>query len=156
MTIERRAQLTEVRVEGRRLTGVALRYGDTSPSHRERFEAGALRYAGAVPLNLEHDPFRAIAWQPDGGLTLENTAGELRLVAVLPPIPAADAALVMVENREATGLSIEFRAEAERQEDGLRIIERAELRGIALVRSPSYPQSRVEARGAGRRIPIWL
>ena len=36
--MERRTFGTEVRAEGRRLSGVVLAYGDVSPSHRERFE----------------------------------------------------------------------------------------------------------------------
>ena len=36
-TVERRAAV-EFRVEGRRLTGVLMRFGEISPSHRERFE----------------------------------------------------------------------------------------------------------------------
>ena len=56
-----------------------------------------------------------------------------------------------------TGLSVEFRALAERREGGLRVIEAAELRGIGIVRSPSYEDSRVEARRQqGRRLPRWL
>ena len=40
--IERRAAIGEIRVEGRKLTGVVMRYGEVSPSHKERFEPGAL------------------------------------------------------------------------------------------------------------------
>ncbi len=46
-------------------------------------------------------------------------------------------------------MSIEFRALEERRENDLRIIERAELAGVGLVESPSYPASRVEIRQAG-------
>ena len=42
----------EVRAEGRNLTGTVLRYGDVSPSHRERFEPGSIRFADAVHLDL--------------------------------------------------------------------------------------------------------
>ena len=50
--IERRAALGEIRVEGRKLTGVVMRYGEVSPSHKERFEPGSLRMADAVHLDL--------------------------------------------------------------------------------------------------------
>ena len=155
--LERRSQRTELRIEGRRLSGVVLRYGDVSPTHRERFEPGALRFADSVPLNLSHDALRAAAWFPSGGLVLEDASDALRMVAELPPLPAADVALEQVRSGEYSGLSIEFRAEAERREGGLRIVEKAELRGIGLVRNPSYRQSRVEARrAAGRRLAPWL
>ena len=143
--MERRAG-GELRAEGRRLSGVVLAYGDVSASHRERFEPGALSIAGTVPLNLHHDAMRAVAWAPGGGLELREDSDALRMVAELPPIPAADAALAMVRAGEATGLSVEFHPEAERREGGLRVIERARLSGIGIVRAPSYEASRVEAR----------
>ena len=152
--IERRTIAGEIRAEGRRLSGVVMRFGDISPSHRERFEPGAFRMEDAVALNLFHDRERAIAWQPGGGLELREEDGALRMMAELPPIPAADRALELVRTGEAAGLSVEFRAEAERREGGLRVIEAARLGGIGLVRSPSYEQSRVEARAGRRR--IWL
>ena len=143
----------EVRAEGRRLSGTVLRYGDVSPSHRERFEPGALRMAEAVHLDLFHDVERAVAWRPGGGLDLRNGRDALAMSAVLPPIPAADRALSLVRSGAVTGLSVEFTATAERRENGLRIVEAATLNGIGIVRAPSYAQSRVEARArSGRTI----
>ena len=144
--MERRTFGTEVRAEGRRLSGVVLAYGDVSPSHRERFEPGAIRLADAVHLDLHHDIERAVAWHPGGGLELRQTRQALSMVATLPPIPAADRALEEVRSGRTTGLSVEFRALAERRDGNLRVIEDAELRGIGLVRNPSYQQSHVEAR----------
>ncbi len=136
----------ELRAEGRRLSGVVMAYGDVSPSHRERFESGSLRLAEAVHLDLHHDALRAVAWHPGGGLDLRQDGKSMRMVAELPPIPAADAALEQVRSGRATGLSVEFRAMKERREGGLRVIEAATLTGIGIVRSPSYGQSQVEAR----------
>ena len=148
--IERRTG-GELRAEGRRLSGTVMAFGDVSPSHRERFEAGAFRFADAVPLNLHHDPERAVAWQPGGGLELRQDRAALTMTANLPPIPAADRALAMVRAGQASGLSIEFRAVRERHEDGLRVVEAATLTGIGIVRSPSYGGSRVEARARSGR-----
>ena len=147
---ERRAG-GQLRAEARRLSGVVLRYGDVSPSHNERFEPGALSIAGPVPLNLQHDPMRAVAWSPGGGLELHPDRDALRMTAELPPIPAADAALSMVREGLASGLSVEFRAERERVEAGIRVVERAVLMGVGLVRKPSYQSSRVEARARSGR-----
>ena len=144
--MERRTFGTEVRAEGRRLSGVVLAYGDVSPSHRERFEPGAIRLADAVHLDLHHDIERAVAWHPGGGLELRQTRQALSMVATLPPIPAADRALEEVRSGRTTGLSVEFRALAERRDGNLRVIEDAILSGIAIVRSPSYGAARVEAR----------
>ncbi len=141
----------ELRAEGRRLSGTVLAFGDVSPSHRERFAPGAFTMAEAVPLNLFHDAERAVAWQPGGGLELRQGRRALTMTATLPPIPAADRALAMVRAGEATGLSVEFQAERERHEDGLRVVEAATLTGVGIVRSPSYGGSRVEARAKSGR-----
>lgn len=150
MTVERRAG-GELRAEGRRLSGTVLRYGEVSPSHRERFAPGALRLAEAVHLDLHHDPERAVAWRPGGGLELRQDRRALTMTADLPPIPAADRALALVREGQATGLSVEFRAVRERQEGGLRVVEEAILSGIGIVRAPSYGGSRVEARARSGR-----
>ena len=144
--MERLCHGLEVRAEGRRLSGRVLRYGSVSPSHKERFEPRSLHLAEAVTLNLFHEPERAVAWFPKGGMTLENGAQALDMRCELPPIPAAERALAEVRAGTATGLSVEFLAERERREGGIRVIERATLSGIGLVRSPSYLDSKVEAR----------
>ena len=144
--MERRIFGAEVRAEGRRLSGVVMVYETVSPSHRERFEPGSLRMAEAVHLDLQHDPLRAVAWHPGGGLELRQDGKALSMVATLPPIPAADRALELVRSGATTGLSVEFRATKERREGALRVIEAATLTGIGIVRSPSYEQSQVEAR----------
>lgn len=153
--VERRAALGEVRVEGRKISGLVMRYGETSPSHRETFLSGSIRFADSVHLDLAHDRERVIAWHPGGGLELQPGHGELRLSAELPPIPAADRALEEIRAGKTTGLSVEFRALKEsRDGDGVRVIEEAELMGVGIVRNPSYLGSRVEARNARRR--VWL
>ena len=153
--VERRAAVGgEFRVEGRRLSGTVMRYGDVSPTHRERFEPGSLRLADTVHLDLYHDPERAVVWHPGGGLELRDEGGALMLVAEVAPIPAGDRALAEIREGRAGGLSVEFKPLTVRRESGLRVIEAALLRGIGIVRAPSYHDSRVEARGARRR--VWL
>ena len=159
MTVERRSAAVELRVEGRRLSGVVMTYNQISPSHRERFEPRSLRLAEAVHLDLDHDPERAVAWYPGGGLAIENGRDSVTMRAELPPLPAADRALEEIRAGLATGLSIKFRAVRERRDGDLRVVEDAILSGIAIVRSPSYDTSRVEARRrSGRtmraRIPV--
>ena len=152
--LERRAALGELRVEGRRLTGTVLRYGEVSPSHKERFAAGSIRMAGAVHLDLNHDRERVVAYSPGGGLELVDRGEALELSAELPPIPAADRALDEIRAGKVTGLSVEFRALKESRVDGVRVIEEAELSGVGIVARPSYQGSRVEARDRRRR--TWL
>ena len=146
MEFERRTTGLELRAEGRRLSGVVMKYGDVSPSHRERFQSAAFRLADSVHLDLHHDPERAVAWHPGGGLALANSRDVLTMRAELPPIPAANRALAEIKAGRVDGLSVEFKAIRERQDAGIRVIEDALLSGIGIVRSPSYGGSRVEAR----------
>ena len=152
--LERRAALGEIRVEGRKLTGTVLRYGEVSPTHKERFEPGAFRMAESVVLDLSHDRERALAWMPDGGLELQDTGDALELIADLPRIPAADRALDEIRTGKTNGLSVHFVPVKERREAGIRVIEEAILRGVGIVARPSYQGSRVEARNRRRR--VWL
>ena len=144
--VERRAAAAELRVEGRKLSGTVMQYGAVSPSHRERFLQGSLRLAETVHLDLFHDPLKAVAWHPGGGLTLTNSREALTMRADLPPLPAADRALAEIRGGQISGLSVEFQAEKENRSGGLRVIEQAVLRGIGIVRSPSYVESQIEAR----------
>ena len=146
----------ECRAEGRTLIGPAIRYGDVSPSHRERVEAQAFDLADGRTrwLDVAHDPSRLLAWTGGGGLELRNTAESLEVAAVLPETPFHDAALAGVRDGRFGGFSVEFHALAERRQSGIRVIERATLDGIGLVRAPSYPGSTVEARAEVRAAGI--
>lgn len=148
-TIELRADAS-----ARRISGTVLEFGDVSQSHRERFEPGSVELADAVTLNLVHHRMAAVAWYPGGGLSLEVTDSGIAMAVEVPPTPAGDHALEEVRAGRLPGASVEFKALAQRREGGLRVIERALLRGIGLVPNPSYKQSRVEARSGRRR--VWL
>ena len=155
--VERRAALCEIRVEGRRLTGVVMKYGEVSPSHRERFEPGSLRLAESVLLDLSHDRERAVAWHPGGGLELVDRGEALEMSAEVPPIPAGDRALEEIRTGKVTGLSVEFQAVKESRVGGVRVIEEALLTGVAIVARPSYEGARIEARARKHgRFPKWL
>ena len=152
--MERRIADIELRAEGRRLIGTVLRFGDVSSTHRERFAPGSLRMAESVHLDLHHDPMRAVAWAPDGGLELRFDDDGVHLDATLPPLPAADLALAEVRSGKSTGLSLEFRCLKDTREAGIRVIGEALITGVGIVQSPSYADSRVEARNRRRR--VWL
>ena len=151
--VERYAAGLELRAEGRRLVGPAIRYGEVSPSHRERFESGAfaLNDGRTRWLDVGHDPDRVIAHTDGGGLELRNGPHALEVSATLPRIPAADRALQAVNDGTLRGFSIEFHAKGERRESGIRIVERADLVGVGLVGNPSYQNSTVEVRARGAR-----
>ena len=149
---ERRTGPLELRAEGRRLIGPAIRYGDVSPSHRERFEPGAFALDGRTRwLDYRHDRTRVLAWTGGGGLELADNRDALTVVAELPDIPLADRALADVAAGTLTGFSIEFNAVAERRESGIRVVSKADLAGVGLVGAPSYQQSTVEIRARSGR-----
>ena len=139
--------------EGRTLEGVVVRYGDkaTLPWGEERIEPGAFQPLGDVVLNAHHDRQTPLARTDGAGLTLDDTDERLAISADLPATQAADDVLALVRAGVMRGLSIEFRAVAERIEGSVRVIERAVLSGIGVVDTPAYPASEVEARRRGGR-----
>ena len=134
------------RVSGRTLSGVAMRYGDVSPEHRERFAPGAFAPVPAVPLNMQHDPDFEIL--PAGRFALTDSP---RALEVRAELRAGSAALRLVQRGALNGFSVEFHARRERRENGIRVVERAELVGVGLVDAPSYPGSLAEVRRRGDR-----
>ena len=150
----RSAASPELRVEGRRLIGVPMRFGEIAPTYRERFAPQAFEWDGSVVLDLEHRNLEAVAWHPDGGLSLVQDDDTLTMTAELPPIPAAHKALEMIGRKEIRGLSVQFHALEQAREDGIRVIKRARLSGIGLVRDPAYRGTSVELRSGRRR--VWL
>ena len=145
----------ELRQDGRRLIGTAVRYGeiaDNTPVGPERFEPGAFAPIGDAILNVQHDRGRPLARTYGGGLVLHDTESELRVEAALPKTREAEDALALVKAGVLRGLSIEFHPLQERMDGNVRVIERAHLSGVAVVDSGAYPGSTVEARrrGGGR------
>ena len=129
---------------GRRIEGVALRYGDmaTLPDgRRERFEPGAFGTVIATRLNLQHDVEVRL-----GSATLMDGPTALRAAAAVP-----EAVHALVRRGALNGFSVEFNARAERDEGGVRVIERADLAGLAVVDRGAYPAATVEARARSGR-----
>lgn len=143
----------ELRAEGRTLEGEAIVYGDEAvfPWGRERIEPGAFAPLGDVILNRQHDRKTPLARTGGGGLEIIDSAQALRIRASLPETQASSETLTLIRSKVLRGLSIEFVASAERAEGDLRIIERANLSGVAVVDSGQYPQSLVQAREAEMR-----
>ena len=138
MVIEHRIA-HEFRVSGRVLSGAAMVFGDTSPDFNERFVPGALQHSGRVDINLQHDSNLIVA----RGAVLTDTGRELRVRAELEP---GSAALSLIRRSVLNAFSIEFHARSERREAGIRVVERANLTGLALVDRGAYPQALAEVR----------
>ena len=144
MAIEHRAGV-EFRVQGRTLSGVAMRYGDVAPGFNERFVPGAFGDVPiAIPINVQHDPSMVAA----ESAILIDSKRELRVRADLPE---GSAALALVRRGALNAFSVEFKPQSERREAGIRIVERADLTGLALVDQGAYPAATAEVRARGDR-----
>ena len=149
MTTERR--YCELRAEGRTLEGDAIVYGDvaTFPWGRERIQSGAFGDVGDVILNRQHQRTTPIARTGGGGLTITDSPEALSIRADLPAgVAAADETLALVRSKVLRGLSVEFYSRLDHLEGDMRVIQKADLVGISVVDSGSYPASLVSARAA--------
>ena len=146
MEIERRAG-GEIRVAGRTLTGIAMPYKTISPDFAERFEPGAFGEIGVVELNLQHDPGVVLV----RGAILTDSPEAL---SVRADLPEGSAALALVKRGALRGFSVEFTSRSEHRDSaGIRVVEAAELTGVALVDRPAYPAAAAEVRA--RATPAW-
>ena len=150
-SIELRAD--ETRQSPGRIFGVLIEYGKRARDRAEVFEADALHWPdGGIILNEQHN--RAA---PIMRFTPELVGDEVRIDAPLPDTTRGRDAATMIRNGTFTGLSIEFRAEAEGRASGVRMIRKGYLGGAALVDAGSHHTS-VEVRGStpGRRVRLCL
>ena len=151
---ERRHTGAELRADGTRLEGVAVKYGDVAripfPPGRERFDRGAFGNLESADLllNVQHTRGRHLARTRGGGLELSDSPQRLVYTADLPNTTEARDTLELVKSGILRGTSIEFEARQEAREGGIRAIRAAYLTGLAVVDVPAYPASTVDARGA--------
>lgn len=150
-------RFTDIRAEGRTLSGTVIRYGDEArlPWGREVIRSGAFGDVRAqdVILNRQHDRALPLARTGGGGLFLEDGAEALSVRAELPETRDSDDVLTLIRQGVLRGLSLEFTAKEESYEGDLRIISRAALQGVAVVDKPAYPSSLVQARMARLETP---
>ena len=159
MDPEIRYHACQLRAEGRVLTGTAMPYGtiaDIGGLWRERFEPGAFGdvTTADVILNAAHDRTTPLARsggaQSGGNLVLVDTPAALTFRASMPPTRAAEDVLALVAAGVLRGASVEFVPTEEQEGNGVRIISRAKLYGIAIVDRPAYPDAAVAARWRDR------
>ena len=139
----------ELRADGDTLSGAVVRYGDraTFGEWTEEFRAGSLMFDDVI-VNLQHDRSRPVA-RTGAGLTLTDSPDQLRASIVLPETTYAREARELVTAGILRGLSMEFRAVSDSWTGRHRIVESAELTGLALVDRPAYPDSAIAERFAG-------
>ena len=163
--MESRAVEIRVQDDGAILgTAIPFREVTELPWGRERIDSA--RFSKRVMANVQHDRGRAIGVYPSGNLALEVEGGGVQFR--LDPIDTREYqdTLELVRQGILSGASVEFLPVRERLLDGVRVIDLAEIRGVALVDTPAYDGATIEARGAhhrqlretyqGRKSCLWL
>ena len=144
-------------VEGRRVQGRAITYGDTAslPWGKERIAVGAFGDVDTLDLilNAQHDRARPLARTGGGGLALQDGPEVLDVIADLPATAASDEALAMIAAGLLRGLSVEFVPTRTRSECGVTVVERARLTGLGVVDKPAYVLSTLREKPRRR---LWL
>ena len=139
-----------MRQAGRVLSGTALRYGDVARigGQREKFLPGSFPDVerADILLNRQHLRERPLARSNGGGLTVSDSPQALSIRAELPQTADSNETLELVKRGVLRGLSIEFEALRESQENGTRVVSLSKLFAVAVVDSGAYPASTVEAR----------
>ena len=141
-----------------RLQGKLLTYGERIAHTKgaEQFEPRSLQWGeDGVVFYDSHDQTPR---KPVAIVTPTQTDAEARVDFLLPDSPAGRRIAQQVRSKELRGLSIEFRAEIEKQVDGIRRITKAWLTGLAAVANPAYSSATVEVREklSARGILLWL
>ena len=103
----------------------------------ERFAPGSLTYDDVI-VNRQHDRSKPLARSNGGGLTLTESATELRASIELPDTQDARDVRELVKRGVLRGLSAEFRASEESWAGSERTILAARLSGLAVVDRGAY------------------
>ena len=137
--------------------GILMRYNSIGVGDfgKERFEPGAFGAVeqADVSLTIQHDRGRQVARTPQT-MKIVDSNSLLAMVAKPPATQETLDARALVQAGVLGGLSIEFRAVEQRQENGIRVISRAELAGVSIVDRPAFPESVIEARRLENRAKL--
>ncbi len=147
--VERRAFEFRASEDGGTVEGVVIPYGQTAKiagEFSERFMPGSVAY-GDVIANRQHDRQRPLA-RTGGGLTLTDSATELRARIELPDTQDGRDVRELVRLGVLRGLSAEFRTVKDAWQGSERTIHEARLMGLAIVDVPAYAGAGIEAREA--------
>ena len=90
---------------------------------------------------MMHERGRPIGRTGGGGLELSDHPEQLAAALTLPNTRDGEDAAELLRLRVLRGWSVEFRAKKERYENGVRIVDEADLSGLGLVDRPAYGDS---------------
>ena len=146
----------KITVDGLKLSGVALPYGQAGNvqgrRHPVKIMAGAFGDVGKadVVLNVQHDATRPLARTTGDTLTLTDAKEHLAMTADLPDTRDAQDTVALVASGVLAGLSIEADPVQSHMADGVEVVTRARLTGLAVVDRPAFQDTTVQvAAGAG-------
>ena len=151
--IERRAFEFRASDDGGTVEGIVIPYGQsaTVADFTERFLPGSISF-GDVIANRQHDRHKPLA-RTGAGLTLTDSASELRARIELPDTVDGRDVRELVRLGVLRGLSAEFRTLKDQWEGSERTIHEAQLVGLAVVDRGAYSGATVaEVREAAE----WL
>ena len=135
-----------------RLVGTLLTYGERASDRAEVFERGSLSWpSNGIVLRRQHN--RNV---PILRVIPEVRGNQVVVDSPLPDTQSGRDAATEIRTGLFGGLSVEFRATAQRFVGGVRHITAGLLSGAGLVDTPSYTGSRVEVRARQGRRRLWL
>lgn len=136
--MERRAFEFRASAEGV-IEGTAIPYGAvaTIGDFTERFLPGSVTF-GSVIANRQHDRHKPLARTDGGGLTLTDSATELRARIELPDTTDGRDVRELVKRGVLRGLSVEFQAIRDEWREAERTIHQATVTGLAVVDTGAY------------------
>lgn len=142
-----RMELQEPAPGERVLRGVLFRYGDRANlgGFTEEIEPGAITVAPDARMNIQHRRELLLS-RRGAGLEFTDTPTMLAVKASLPETRLANDVLESVRAGLHRGLSGEFVIREREWRGRHRIVKRAELRSVAVVDNPAYPDSALEKR----------
>ncbi len=146
--IERRAFEFRASDDGGAVEGIVIPYGQPAKvaDFTERFLPGSISF-GDVIANRQHDRHKPLA-RTGAGLTLTDSASELRARIELPDTVDGRDVRELVRLGVLRGLSAEFRTVRDQWQGSERTIHEAQLVGLAVVDQPAYLGAGIEAREA--------
>ena len=134
-----------------RLFGVLMVYNTRARDRDELFLPGSLSWPDSgIVLNRQHS-----RQSPIMRVTPIVEGDEVRIDEQIIDTTAGRDAAAEIRSGLLTGLSVEFRATAQKIVGGVRRISAAVLGGVGLVDSASYPTSVEVRHGAKRRVRRW-
>jgi len=153
MPVERRAAALEVRASGRRLVGMAAKFGTEARIGRVRETIARGAFAGSLSGDIlalmDHDPGKVLGRTRTGSLKLSEGSEGLAFELELPDTAAGNDALALATRGDLGGMSFGFVTPpgGDEWQGDLRTLRRVELKEISVVSAwPAYPDTEVALR----------